>query len=245
MEHQQQMIQQLLEAQTQAQAQALANQQAQQENQLKAQQDMQTALLQCVSSNGDQGRSQLRDTERRVEGLSMPAYHGHLNESIGLYIHRVKTFFAAKNLKYETDETVEARLHDIKCLNIRTLELMMNLPSRGEEVDVSNVEVEVPHQLVINHAEKFSYSSIKMDDNLKQRFVRAYAKTKEFENEDKFEKKDGLFFVKSKDQVWKLCVPNDDYLKGEIISQSHDTSTTAHPGVLSVWAEGMLEWFLP
>ncbi|RHZ38899.1 hypothetical protein DYB26_011364, partial [Aphanomyces astaci] len=93
-----QMIQQLLEAQTQAQAQALANQQAQQENQLKAQQDMQTALLQCVSSNGDQGRSQLRDTERRVEGLSMPAYHGHLNESIGLYIHRVKTFFAAKNL---------------------------------------------------------------------------------------------------------------------------------------------------
>ncbi|RLO00784.1 hypothetical protein DYB28_009298, partial [Aphanomyces astaci] len=109
MEHQQQMIQQLLEAQTQAQAQALANQQAQQENQLKAQQDMQAALLQCMSSNGDQGRSQLRDTERRVEGLSMTAYHGHLNESIGLYIHRVKTFFAAKNLKYETDETVEAR----------------------------------------------------------------------------------------------------------------------------------------
>ncbi|KAF0710502.1 hypothetical protein AaE_012491 [Aphanomyces astaci] len=108
---------------------------------------------------------------------------------------------------------------------------MMNLPSRGEEVDVSNVEVEVPHQLVINHAEKFSYSSIKMDDNLKQRFVQAYAKTKEFENEDKFEKKDGLFFVKSKDQVWKLHVPNDDYLKSEIISQSHDTSTTAHPGV--------------
>ncbi|RLO11210.1 hypothetical protein DYB28_009995 [Aphanomyces astaci] len=109
MEHMQQMIQQLLEAQTQAQAQALANQQAQQENQLKAQQDMQAALLQCVSSNGDQGRSQLRDTERRVEGLSMPAYHGHLNESIGLYIHRVKTFFAAKYLKYETDEAVEAR----------------------------------------------------------------------------------------------------------------------------------------
>ncbi|KAF0708853.1 hypothetical protein AaE_013067 [Aphanomyces astaci] len=91
------------------------------------------------------------------------------------------------------------RVHDIKCLNIRTLELMMNLPSRGEEVDVSNVEVEVPHQLVINHAENFSYSSIKMDDTLKQRFVRAYAKTKGFENEDKFEKKDGLFFVKLKD----------------------------------------------
>ncbi|KAF0712903.1 hypothetical protein AaE_011925 [Aphanomyces astaci] len=77
------------------------------------------------------------------------------------------------------------RVHDIKCLNIRTLELMMNLPSRWEEVDAPNFEVEVPHQLVINHAEKFSYSSIKMDDNFKQRFVRAYAKTKDFENEDK------------------------------------------------------------
>ncbi|KAF0702429.1 hypothetical protein AaE_015934 [Aphanomyces astaci] len=104
---QQQMIQQLLEAQTQAQAQVLTNQQAQQENQLKTQQDVQEALLRCVSSNGDQGRSQPRDTERHVEGLSMPAYHEHLNESI--VHHRVKTFFAAKNLKYETDEAVEAR----------------------------------------------------------------------------------------------------------------------------------------
>ncbi|ETV67578.1 hypothetical protein H257_16304 [Aphanomyces astaci] len=84
----------------------------------------------------------------------------------------------------------------------------MNLPSRGNEVDVSNVEVEVPHQLVINHAEKFSYSWIKMEDNLKQRFVRAYAKTKEFKNEDR----------------WTLL------REGEIISQSHDTSTTAHLG---------------
>ncbi|ETV71437.1 hypothetical protein H257_13320 [Aphanomyces astaci] len=49
-EHQQQMIQQPLEAQTQAQAQVLANQQAQHENQLKAQQEMQAALVQCVSS---------------------------------------------------------------------------------------------------------------------------------------------------------------------------------------------------
>ncbi|KAH9132175.1 hypothetical protein AeRB84_021345 [Aphanomyces euteiches] len=36
--------------------------------------------------------------------------------------------------------------------------------------------------------------------------------------------------TKSKDQVWRLCVPDDDELKCEIISQSHDTSTAAHPG---------------
>ncbi|KAF0758224.1 hypothetical protein AaE_004008, partial [Aphanomyces astaci] len=50
---------------------------------------------------------QQRDTEQRVQGLSMPAYHGHLNESIGLYIHRVKVFYMAKN--YEQNEVVEAR----------------------------------------------------------------------------------------------------------------------------------------
>ncbi|KAF0746919.1 hypothetical protein AaE_007944 [Aphanomyces astaci] len=106
------------------------------------------------------------------------------------------------------------RVHGIKCLNTRTLEPMTGLTyrGRGEEVDASNAlnfEVEVRHQLVINHTEEFSYSSIKMDDNFKQRFVQAYAEMQETQNEDKFEKKDELFFVKSNDQVWKLFVPND------------------------------------
>ncbi|RHZ34647.1 hypothetical protein DYB37_011628, partial [Aphanomyces astaci] len=48
------------------------------------------------------------------------------------------------------------------------------------------VEVEVPQQLVIHHAEEVSYSMVKMDSNLKKRFLKAYEKTKEFANDNKF-----------------------------------------------------------
>ncbi|RHY68263.1 hypothetical protein DYB34_007875 [Aphanomyces astaci] len=102
----QKMINQLLEAQAQTHTQMMRDQQAHQEQQLILHQQLQDAMNQLASQ---QPVEQQRDTERRVEGLSMPAYHGHLNESIGLYIHRVKTFFMAKNLNYEQNEVVEAR----------------------------------------------------------------------------------------------------------------------------------------
>ncbi|ETV66444.1 hypothetical protein H257_17112 [Aphanomyces astaci] len=106
MEQQQKMINQLLEAQAQTHTQMMRDQQAHQEQQLLLHQQLQDAMNQLANQ---QPVEQQRDTERRVEGLSMPAYHGHLNESIGLYIHRVKTFFMAKNLNYEQNEVVEAR----------------------------------------------------------------------------------------------------------------------------------------
>ncbi|KAF0720173.1 Aste57867_496 [Aphanomyces stellatus] len=101
-----------------------------------------------------------------------------------------------------------------------------------QDIEVDNVSVREKHKrLVINHTEQMSYSTVTMSDGLKQRFVQAYAKPKEFEDESKYVKKEELYFVRSKDHVWKLCVPDDDFLKGEIISQSHDSSTAAHPGV--------------
>ncbi|RLO00903.1 hypothetical protein DYB28_009126 [Aphanomyces astaci] len=104
--NQQKMINQLLEAQAQTHTQMMRDQQVHQEQQLILHQQLQDAMNQLASQ---QPVEQQRDTERRVEGLSMPAYHGHLNESIGLFIHRVKTFFMAKNLNYEQNEVVEAR----------------------------------------------------------------------------------------------------------------------------------------
>ncbi|ETV63972.1 hypothetical protein H257_19092 [Aphanomyces astaci] len=42
-----------------------------------------------------------------------------------------------------------------------------------------------------------------------------------------FKWKEGLCFLRSQDQVWKLCVPNDDVLRAEILSCAHDSSTAA------------------
>ncbi|KAF0710366.1 hypothetical protein As57867_005533, partial [Aphanomyces stellatus] len=127
--------------------------------------------------------------------------------------------------RYRTVRSWSDKVGAIKRLDAHMLSLMTNATSPGEDVQLNNVEVEVPQRLVINHTEQMSYSTVKMSDGLKQRFVQAYAKTKEFEDETKYVKKEELYFVRSKDHVWKLCVPDDDFLKGEIISQSHDSST--------------------
>ncbi|RLO12899.1 hypothetical protein DYB28_014407 [Aphanomyces astaci] len=102
----QKLINQLLEAQAQTHTQVMRDQQAHQEQQLILHQQLQDAMNQLTSQ---QPVELQRDTERRVEGLSMPAYHGNHNECIGLYIHRAKTFVMAKNLNYEQNEVVEAR----------------------------------------------------------------------------------------------------------------------------------------
>ncbi|KAH9133769.1 hypothetical protein AeRB84_020226 [Aphanomyces euteiches] len=124
-----------------------------------------------------------------------------------------------------------SNIESISHLDARLLLLMLDTSFEGEDLSIAQLDVEVPQHLVVNHTEEVSYSMVKMDDSMKQRFIRAYAKSKEFEDSAKFVMKDGLYFVKTKDQVWKLCVPNDDYLKVDIISQSHDANTAAHPGV--------------
>ncbi|OQS07650.1 hypothetical protein THRCLA_20100 [Thraustotheca clavata] len=47
--------------------------------------------------------------EVRVEGLSMPKYRGKMDESISLYIHKVTTFFKAKNIDPQADNETQQR----------------------------------------------------------------------------------------------------------------------------------------
>ncbi|KAF0704041.1 hypothetical protein AaE_015139 [Aphanomyces astaci] len=101
MEQQQKMINQLLEAQAQTHTQMMTDQQAHQEQQLILHQQLQDAMNQLASQ---QPVEQQRDTERRHWGL---------------YIHRVKTFFMAKNLNYEQNEVVEARCLAMVVANIQ------------------------------------------------------------------------------------------------------------------------------
>ncbi|CAK4746001.1 hypothetical protein AeMF1_003574 [Aphanomyces euteiches] len=107
-EQQQQQINQLLQTQTQTQARLVENQQVLQERLLQQQEQAQAAPTPVQ-----------RDTERRVEGLSMPSFHGRINESIGLYIHRVETFFKTKNLNYMEDKEVEARCLAMVVANLK------------------------------------------------------------------------------------------------------------------------------
>ncbi|KAF0706226.1 hypothetical protein As57867_006768, partial [Aphanomyces stellatus] len=113
----------------------------------------------------------------------------------------------------------------------RDLAILVDAPFWGEELGEQK-GVSVPQRLVVNHTKQVSFSTISMDAKAMERFVKAYDKdpaTKSLKGEA-FLWKDGLCFLRSKDQVWKLCVPMDDVLRAEIIAQAHDASTAAHPG---------------
>ncbi|RHY26887.1 hypothetical protein DYB32_007193 [Aphanomyces invadans] len=76
----------------------------------------------------------------------------------------------------------------------------MDLPPQGKESD-DKFEVEASQRLVINHTDELSSSTDTMDVNMKKHFVKVYVKTKEFEDSNKYLKKDGLYFLKTKHQV--------------------------------------------
>ncbi|ETV97396.1 hypothetical protein H310_09730 [Aphanomyces invadans] len=66
-------------------------------------QNMQVQALQAANERA------ARTQEVKVEGLTMPKYHGRMDESISLYIHQVNTFFKAKNLNPQQDPATQER----------------------------------------------------------------------------------------------------------------------------------------
>ncbi|KAF0689302.1 hypothetical protein As57867_019174, partial [Aphanomyces stellatus] len=76
-----------------------------------------------------------RQPELKVEGLTMPKYHGRMDESISLYIHQVTTFFKAKNVDFQADDGTQLRCIAMMVANFRGLAAAWyqeRLHSRGE-----------------------------------------------------------------------------------------------------------------
>ncbi|KAF0756664.1 hypothetical protein AaE_004539 [Aphanomyces astaci] len=104
----------------------------------------------------------------------------------------------------------------------RDIAVIVDSPFWGEELEEQK-GVSVPQRLTVSHTKQVSFSTIAMDTKTKERFVKAYAKdsgTNSMKGEA-FKWKEGLCFLRSHNQVWKLCVPNDDVLRAEILSHAH------------------------
>lgn len=79
----------------------------------------------------------------RIEGLRLPEYHGRVDESIDLYIHRVNTFFAAKNITPCADPATERRCLAIVVANLQGLAASWYLERVARsEVPTSLLELE-------------------------------------------------------------------------------------------------------
>ena len=63
---------------------------------------MNQALAQLLQRNADVMESLLKQRgEARVEGLSMPQFHGRMGESVELYFDQVVQYLQAKNIDYQ------------------------------------------------------------------------------------------------------------------------------------------------
>jgi hypothetical protein len=71
-----------------------------------------------------------------------------------------------------------------------------------------------------------------LDPYLEKKLQRAYQQDSEnYDDTTKYRKQDGLYYMTTDEQVWRLCIPNNNELKTEFISQTHDSPIAAHPGV--------------
>jgi hypothetical protein len=60
--------------------------------------------------------------------------------------------------------------------------------------------------------------------------------------EDKYLQKDGLWYIKTSDQLQSLYVPNDELLRCKIISTGHDAAIAAHPGTRRTYLS-LYQWY--
>ncbi|OWZ05570.1 LOW QUALITY PROTEIN: polyprotein [Phytophthora megakarya] len=81
-------------------------------------------------------------------------------------------------------------------------------------------------------------SSIQLDHATKKKYQKAYAKDPAYKKmwkakraSNDYELHDGLIYLKSEGNVRRLCVPNCQQLRLDVIHNTHDATIMAHPGI--------------
>uniref|UniRef100_H3GL48 Reverse transcriptase n=1 Tax=Phytophthora ramorum TaxID=164328 RepID=H3GL48_PHYRM len=81
-------------------------------------------------------------------------------------------------------------------------------------------------------------SSLQLDTQTKKAFQKAYDRDPEFKHlwkygrtSEEYEVVHGLVYLKSNDNLRRLCVPNNRKLRVDVIHNAHDAAIMAHPGI--------------
>lgn len=97
----------------------------------------------------------------------------------------------------------------------------------------------------IHSATTVSHSFIKLGHSGRMSFVKSYESDGDIQeglNSHKFEKIDGLVYLRTQNKVLRLCVPSDYKLRTNIISSLHDSDIAAHPGVRRTFLR-VAQWY--
>ncbi|POM72700.1 Polyprotein [Phytophthora palmivora] len=81
-------------------------------------------------------------------------------------------------------------------------------------------------------------SSLQLDNQTKRAFQKAYSRDPVFKplwkfrrSSEEYEVIRGLIYLKGDDNLRRLCVPNDQKLRLDVIHNAHDAAIMAHPGI--------------
>ncbi|KAF1326246.1 putative retroelement, partial [Globisporangium splendens] len=93
------------------------------------------------------------------------------------------------------------------------------------------------------------WASVHLSEATKKAFQAGYSRDPSFaevwqsrEGNEKFEKRNGLLFLRTKHPVLRLCVSNSSKLVTDVIQEFHDAPVAAHPGVRRTQLK-VAEWY--
>ncbi|KAF1330411.1 polyprotein, partial [Globisporangium splendens] len=140
------------------------------------------------------------------------------------------------------DDACHARSQSIS-RHVVSAAFLRHLPDSDCSVFLSAVDFRGKRRAVAVRQEQVhtvdtQWASVHLSEATKKAFQAGYSRDPSFaevwqsrEGNEKFEKRNGLLFLRTKHPVLRLCVPNSSKLVTDVIQEFHDAPVAAHPGV--------------
>ncbi|KAF1324365.1 polyprotein, partial [Globisporangium splendens] len=140
------------------------------------------------------------------------------------------------------DDACHARSQSIS-RHVVSAAFLRHLPDSDCSVFLSAVDFRGERRAVAVRQEQVhtvdtQWASVHLSEATKKAFQAGYSRDPSFaevwqsrEGNGKFEKRNGLLFLRTKHPVLRLCVPNSSKLVTDVIQEFHDAPVAAHPGV--------------
>ncbi|KAF1325142.1 Retroelement pol polyprotein, partial [Globisporangium splendens] len=140
------------------------------------------------------------------------------------------------------DDACHARSQSIS-RHVVSAAFLRHLPDSDCSVFLSAVDFRGERRAVAVRQEQVhtvdtQWTSVHLSEATKKAFQAGYSRDPSFaevwqsrEGNGKFEKRNGLLFLRTKHPVLRLCVPNSSKLVTDVIQEFHDAPVAAHPGV--------------
>ncbi|KAF1334741.1 Retroelement pol polyprotein, partial [Globisporangium splendens] len=154
------------------------------------------------------------------------------------------------------DDACHARSQSIS-RHVVSAAFLRHLPDSDCSVFLSAVDFRGERRAVAVRQEQVhtvdtQWASVHLSEATKKAFQAGYSRDPSFaevwqsrEGNEKFEKRNGLLFLRTKHPMLRLCVPNSSKLVTDVIQEFHDAPVAAHPGVRRTQLKAAQRYYWP